>query len=128
MTAKGADSAKRIPNALIREAVLSSGVTIANICYRVGMVRIDRKGYADTSTMKRRLGINIAKGGHNKTIEEGLARLIATAIDVDLDELYAGVDFDESVTQQCSRCKLGLVKHSPSGLCGFCIDEVALAR
>lgn len=124
-----AKRAKRIPNALIREAVLSSGVTIADICYHVGMVRADQNGHADTSNMKRRLGINIGKNGyHNKTIEESLARQIATAIDVDLDELYAGVDLDEPVTQQCSRCKLGLVEHSPSGLCGFCIDEVALTR
>ncbi len=128
MTAKNTSSAKRIPNALIREAGLSSSVTIADICYRVGMVRADQDGHADTSTMKRRLGINIAKGGHNKTIEESLARQIAAAIDVDLVELYAGVDLDEPVTQQCSRCKLGLVERSQSGLCGFCEIEIALTR
>jgi hypothetical protein len=127
---------ERVPNAPLRDAFLASGLTVSEVCRRLGWVRSDAssKG-AETSRLKRGLGIegtsasrfNRSRGYRPvslvSTVEIGRAHAICEAIGVDFDELYAGLLPAQEVAGRCSSCGNPLLW--PAVLCGFCEAEQA---
>lgn len=120
----------RVDNGPLRDALEASGMTVSEVCYRLGWVRQDRQ--AETSQLKRRLGMMRQQNGRGggalvmTTIRVDLAKQIAAALDVSFDELYAAAPLCEPCGQKCSACGEPLVW--PAELCGFCEEELAAER
>lgn len=134
----------RIPNAPLREALLaalSDDLTLSDVCYRMGWVRLgprrdpgSRTG--ETAGLKRCLGIEPTRSRNRQTgsrdvtyvqtVEIDKAIAICKAINIDIDELYEGKMPAERVAGLCDECDAPMLKLAPDGLCGLCAEELAL--
>jgi len=84
----------RIPNAPLREAFLESGLTLSEVCYRLGWTRMQNaRVIADVSPLKRALGLQPWTNGQGRSYTSRLvgtekAARILRALDLD------PIDFD----------------------------------
>ncbi len=117
----------RISNVPLREAFRRSGLTLTEVCFRLGWMK--GSGSPQTSRLTRNLGLarNVSGGsswrGMTSTMGLGRGIEIARALDVDFDVLYP--DLPASVVAcVCRLCDAEMLKADPEGMCGLCRLEI----
>lgn len=130
----------RLPNQPLREALLAAlddGMTLSEVCYKMGWTRPGTNGRtAETAGLKRCLGIEATRYKNRQsgaphatyvsTVKIERAKGIAAALGLDIDELYDGLLPEELPAALCRTCDSPMLRPDPEGTCGFCQAEVAL--
>ena len=124
---------KRLPNEPLRRAYKESGLSLSEVCRRLGWLRNDaQRGGPNTSTLTRALGMQASstykKGKRytslNTTIDRERAKMICAAIGADFDDVYPmALPEPKPRGGRCVTCGELLARYVPDRRCGFCVEE-----